>query len=190
MNRYETTFILNSQADDATIDRQVKAVSDIITTNGGAILHEDRMGTRRLAYEIAGLTQGYYMSFIFEAPAGVLPLLERHYKLEEPYVRHLTVIFDADLEAVKKGPSLFESVFERPDRGEADGGRRDGRRGHWGDRDNRGGGDRWDRGDRGGRDDRGDHRPHDRGPRRFDSAPSAPQPPRSNPGESSSGSNS
>jgi small subunit ribosomal protein S6 len=95
---YETAFIVNPQSDDATIDRQVVAVTDLIKNNGGEIVREERIGTRRLAYEIAGLTQGYYASVLFRAEAGVLPLLDRHYKLEEPYVRYLTIRFEGDPE--------------------------------------------------------------------------------------------
>jgi len=98
MNLYETTFIINPQTDDATIDRHVRDVADVITRNQGQIRYEDHMGTRRLAYEIQGLTQGYYASFIFEAPTGVLPQLERHFKLNEQYIRHLTVRFEGDLD--------------------------------------------------------------------------------------------
>jgi len=99
---YETTFIVNPQSDDATIDRQVSAVTDIITGNGGEIVREERMGTRRLAYPIAGLTQGFFATIYFKSTPAVLPLLDRHYKLEEPYVRYLTIIFEADFEALDK----------------------------------------------------------------------------------------
>ena len=98
MRIYETTFIVNPQADDAAIDRQVTAVLDLVKKNGGEIVHEDRMGTRRLAYPIEGLTQGYYASIIFNASIDVLPLLERHYKLEEPYVRYLTIRYEGDIQ--------------------------------------------------------------------------------------------
>ncbi len=94
MTLYETTFIINPQTDDATIDRNVRDVADVITRNQGQIRFEDHMGTRRLAYEIQGLTQGYYASFIFEAPTAALPLLERHFKLNEQYIRHLTVRYE------------------------------------------------------------------------------------------------
>ncbi|HUV30769.1 MAG TPA: 30S ribosomal protein S6 [Acidobacteriota bacterium] len=97
MKTYETTFIINPQVDDATIDRQVKAVLDIITGNGGTILRQNRMGTRRLAYEIKGLTQGYYADVVFEGSPEVLSLLTRHYRLEEPYVRYLTILFEGSL---------------------------------------------------------------------------------------------
>jgi len=102
LRRYETTFIVNPQADDAAIDRQVTAVADLIKNDGGQILNERRIGTRRLAYPIAGLVQGFYASFIFDAENTVLPKLERHYKLEEPYVRHLTIRFDGQLSSTEE----------------------------------------------------------------------------------------
>ena len=113
MRRYETTFVVNPQADDATIDRQVTAVLDIIKNDGGQILRENRMGTRRLAYPVANLTQGYYTSIIFESEPIVLPKLDRLYKLEEPYVRFLTVLFEGDPNAESHG--LFEESSDRSD---------------------------------------------------------------------------
>ncbi|UCD63312.1 MAG: 30S ribosomal protein S6 [Candidatus Zixiibacteriota bacterium] len=102
MNLYETTFIINPQTDDATIDRRVKDVAELIAQNQGKILYEDHMGTRRLAYEINGLTQGYYASFVFEAPTSVLPVLNRHYKLNEAYIRHLTVRFEGNADEFRE----------------------------------------------------------------------------------------
>ena len=63
MRTYETTFIVNPQTDNATIDSQVGAISKLISDNGGEIINENRMGTRRLAYPIQKLTQGilYYL---------------------------------------------------------------------------------------------------------------------------------
>ena len=96
MRVYETTFIVNPQADDSSIDRQVNAVVDLITENGGKIIRTNKMGTRRMAYPIHNLTQGYYADFIFEAPQSVLPKMERLFKLEEPYIRHLIICYDGD----------------------------------------------------------------------------------------------
>jgi len=93
---YETVFVVNPQADDATIDRQVNAVLDIIKSDNGEIVYEDRMGTRRLAYPIDKLTQGFYCSVVFNANPTVLPKMDRHYKLEEPYIRYMTIKFEGD----------------------------------------------------------------------------------------------
>jgi len=132
VNLYETTFIINSQADDAAIDRQVKAVSDLISQNGGTVVHERRIGTRRMAYEIMGLTQGFYTSIYFEAPPSIPAVLDRFYKLEDPYIRHLTVHFDGDIEAVKENkhfgfiPEHGRGHYQHEGPGGRDGARREG----------------------------------------------------------------
>lgn len=113
---YETTFVLNPQADEAALDNQVKAIGTIITSNGGKIVAEDRMGTRRLAYEINGMMQGYYSSFLFESEPQVLPMLERHYKLEDPYVRHLTILFEGDPEIVRERQQAMATAMEANER--------------------------------------------------------------------------
>jgi len=147
LRRYETTFIVNPQADDATIDKQVTAVLDLIKNNGGTIVRENRMGTRKLAYPIAGLPQGFYASVIFDSEAGVLPQLDRLYQIEEPYIRYLTILYDGPTEPVE----YRDDRDYRDDRGGYRGGRdRDfggPRRGH----------DRDDDDDR----DRGRRRSHD-----------------------------
>lgn len=97
MKVYETTFIINPQMEDTIIDNKVKVVSDIIADNSGKILHADHMGTRKLAYQIKGLTQGYYASFIFEANPETPKTLDRHFKLDETYLRHLTVVYEGDI---------------------------------------------------------------------------------------------
>ncbi|HOP05940.1 MAG TPA: 30S ribosomal protein S6 [candidate division Zixibacteria bacterium] len=98
MRLYETTFIINPQTDDATIDRQVQDVVSVITNGGGKIIKENRMGTRRLAYLIQGLSQGYYANLVFEAPPTVISEIERHFRLNEAYLRFLTVIFEGSLQ--------------------------------------------------------------------------------------------
>jgi small subunit ribosomal protein S6 len=98
MRLYETTFILSPQADEATFDRQIKAVSDVIHRYEGKVMRESRWGIRRLAYPIKRFTQGFYTRIIFEANPQVLKELERFYKIEEPYIRYLTVLFEGSLE--------------------------------------------------------------------------------------------
>ncbi len=100
MRIYETTFIVNPQTDDATIDGQVKEVASLITANSGKILHEDRVGTRKLAYPINGLNHGYYTTITFEGENTLLTALERHYHLQESYIRHLTVVYEGEREKI------------------------------------------------------------------------------------------
>lgn len=176
MRLYETTFIVNPQTDDASIDRQVQTVTELITNHGGKIVREDRMGTRRMMFPIEGLVQGYYASIIFEGTTSLLPELDRLYKIEEAYLRYLTILYEGDPEANKAARDAFASAFEERD--ERRGGDRDDDRGgrfRGGRRDRFDRGDRYDRGDRG-----------DRGPRpgpRSDSAPADRPAPAAGPDE-------
>ena len=125
MALYETTFIVNPQTDDATIERHVKAISDIITEAGGKIVYENRMGTRRLAYAINKLTQGYYANFIFEAPKTVVSQMDRHMRLDEAYMRHLTIVFEGPVPDKDAPPTEDFRYRPRGNRSDRPYGRRD-----------------------------------------------------------------
>lgn len=175
MRLYETTFIVNPQTDDASIDRQVQTVTELITNHGGKIVREDRMGTRRMMFPVGGLIQGYYASIIFEGSTSLLPELERLYKIEDAYLRYLTILYEGDPEANKAARDAFASAFEERDDRRGGGDRDDDRGGRF-----RGGRrDRYDRGDRYDRNDRGP-RPAPRG----DSGPADRPAPATGPSES------
>jgi small subunit ribosomal protein S6 len=121
MRVYETTFILSPQADDAAFDRQIKAVSELITRYNGKVLEEDRWGIRRLAYAIKKFTQGYYTRIVFEGDNTLLKELDRFYRLEEPYIRNLTVGFEGELrgsggESSAYHPHPMDSDSDRSDK--------------------------------------------------------------------------
>lgn len=120
MKLYETCFIVNPQTDEPTIERQIKAVSDLITGRGGKIVHEDRMGTRRMTYAISGLTQGYYTSMIFEAPPTLPAEMERHYRLEEGVIRHITILYEGDPEQVRQAREALQISMDKADQAAAE----------------------------------------------------------------------
>ncbi|MFQ5606694.1 MAG: 30S ribosomal protein S6, partial [Candidatus Zixiibacteriota bacterium] len=126
------TFIINSQIGDESIDSCVKEVSGIINSANGTVLRENRIGGRRLAYEIDRQTHGYYVSLIFDGENRILELLDRHFKLGDNFLRSLTVRYDGDpfRKSVTDIMMGFES--ERRARSDTDGDRaespRDGNR--------------------------------------------------------------
>lgn len=172
MRLYETTFIVNPQTDESSIDRAVKAVTGLINEHGGKIVIEDRLGIRRMAYPIAGFTQGHYTSLVFEAPTPVMPLLERHYRLNDAYIRYLTILFEGDPEKVREQQMAFNTALEAHDRAEAQ--RHAAAREAMGERGGRRFRDRGDREHRGERYDRSTDRPVSMAITRKPSAESAP----------------
>lgn len=140
---YETTFIVNAALEDAETEGIVKRVTDYIVDQGGQLVEVNKWGRRRLAYPIKKKYNGYYVYCAFEAPAAMIPLLERFFVLEDNVLRHLTVQLDPKLREFRKVRAEAQALraAQMAESGKTDqpsGGRRYDR----GDRYERSGGDR------------------------------------------------
>jgi small subunit ribosomal protein S6 len=87
---YDSTFILNPQIEEAGCDSRIKNLIKLIDENGGKLVKENRIGMRRMAYEIQKLSQGYYVSLVYEGNNEVVNELERNLRLDESCLRFLT----------------------------------------------------------------------------------------------------
>ena len=74
--------------------------------NAGAVtkIDRNRLGRRRLAYEIDGQRDGWYVLFYADVDARHLPELELNLKLYEPVLRYL-IVRDEPEKQTKKGKS-------------------------------------------------------------------------------------
>jgi len=94
---YELVIIFNPGLEgEEAYDAQIERVKTIITDNGGEVEKADKWGRRRLAYEIKGLTEGYYVVMYFKAPSTAGAEVERVLKITDTVVRHLLVRLDED----------------------------------------------------------------------------------------------
>ncbi len=96
MSRYDTTFIINPQIGDEGIESSIKRVTELITGGKGQILRENRIGSRKLAYQIGKSQHGYYVSFVFDGDGAIVKKLDNHFKLDDTCLRHLTIRYDGD----------------------------------------------------------------------------------------------
>lgn len=90
---YDTTVILNPQLEESGIDGRIKEIVGRIEENGGKMVRENRMGMRRLAYEIQKLSQGYYVTFVYDGNGDLVKELERKFRLDESCLRFLTCLY-------------------------------------------------------------------------------------------------
>lgn len=90
MPLYDSTFILNPQLEEGGLDDRVKSLVELVEQGGGKMIRENRIGMRRLAYEIQKLTQGYYISLIYDGPRELVDKLEHRLRLDESCLRFLT----------------------------------------------------------------------------------------------------
>ena len=91
MRAYECMFIISPQLDEEKTEAVIAKFDDLIVKNGGEVTKTDRMGRRRLAYEIDGNMEGYYTILYFNAEPGLVAELDRVFLITEGVIRHLIV---------------------------------------------------------------------------------------------------
>ncbi|MCR4402431.1 MAG: 30S ribosomal protein S6 [Firmicutes bacterium] len=91
MRDYEAMFIVKPDLEEEAVSSTVAKIQDLVTGGGGTVNNVDRWGKRRLAYEIAGYTEGIYVVMDFSAESGVARELERVFRITDNVIRHLIV---------------------------------------------------------------------------------------------------
>ncbi|HOA15317.1 MAG TPA: 30S ribosomal protein S6 [Bacillota bacterium] len=91
MRAYECMFIISPQLDEEKTEAVIAKFDDLIVKNGGEVTKTDRMGRRRLAYEIDGNMEGFYTILYFNAEPTLAAELDRVFKITDGVIRHLIV---------------------------------------------------------------------------------------------------
>lgn len=85
---YEVTYILRPHLEEADTEAQVSHIAEQLKTAGGEVSGDiDRLGKRRLAYEIGGVREGFYVVMRFKSEPPAAKELERLLRLNENVVR-------------------------------------------------------------------------------------------------------
>lgn len=93
MNKYESVIIISPNLEEGEIDNITQKVKDIIEENG-AVTKVEKMGVKKLAYEIRKNKEGYYIVIYFEADPSIITELERNYRINENIIKFITVRTD------------------------------------------------------------------------------------------------
>lgn len=91
MNKYEITFIVKSDMEEAEIKKTAEAMKKVLTDKNAKILEEKVMGQRELAYEINKMKTGYYFLYVVEADNDTVKEFNRVSGINENLLRHLIV---------------------------------------------------------------------------------------------------
>lgn len=71
MNNYELMYIIPSQSSDEDKEALIALVNSMIEKDGGKIESVERIGNKKLAYEIDKKREGYYVLVNFTADSSV-----------------------------------------------------------------------------------------------------------------------
>jgi small subunit ribosomal protein S6 len=98
MNDYEVTYILRPSLEEAEVDERANAIAEIVKGQGGEVSGTERLGKKRLAYEIKDVREGNYVVMQFKSGPAVSKELERQLKLHDDVLRALVVRLDAKMQ--------------------------------------------------------------------------------------------
>ncbi len=89
MRTYELMLIIRADLPEDDLAAQLETVKGWIETNGGEIVEANHWGTRRLAYEIDGQRDGYYVVYTLDLPTSAPVELERVMGISENVLRYM-----------------------------------------------------------------------------------------------------
>ena len=102
MNRYELTYIIDTELEEEARKELIEKFSALITANGGEIEKVDETwGKRRLAYAINDKTEGWYVLVTMKAPSELPREIERQLRINESILRCLTILVEDKKHSVK-----------------------------------------------------------------------------------------
>lgn len=92
---YEVTYIVRPNLEEAEVDAKVEKIAAALKDNGAQLGEIEKLGKRRLAYEIADVREGYYVVMKFNSDAAQAKEVERQLRLNEDVMRALLIKLDA-----------------------------------------------------------------------------------------------
>jgi small subunit ribosomal protein S6 len=95
-------FIVNPNTPEDEIDKINAQVEGVITNGGGKIEKIDKMGKRRLAYDVDKNREGFYVLFVIGANGEIVREVERRLRVMDPVIKYLTVRLDDDVRRFEK----------------------------------------------------------------------------------------
>jgi small subunit ribosomal protein S6 len=102
MRNYEIMFIVDPNVPEEEIDKINTQIEGVITAGGGQIQKIEKMGKRRLAYEVDRHREGFYVLFAIEANGDIVKECERRLRVMDSVIKYLTVRLDDEIRRFEK----------------------------------------------------------------------------------------
>jgi len=100
MRNYENLVIVKPTLTAEEIQASVKAIEEVITSNGGEIATTDSMGMRKLAYPIEKNERGYFHVIYYTIAPSAITEIERRFRINEELLRFVTIKYDTNREII------------------------------------------------------------------------------------------
>ncbi len=99
---YEVMFIVRPDLAEEEADKLIAGFESTVTSGGGAVKTTEKMGRRKLAYDVRKFSDGNYVLLTIEAGGAVVAELERRLRVTEPVIKFITVRIDEEEKRIAK----------------------------------------------------------------------------------------
>ena len=87
MKTYELLAIFKPNLDTEEIDKNIEKLGSLIVEFGGKVNSLDKIGRKKLAYEIQNFRDGFFTSMILSVPAENVAEFKRQLRLNDNILR-------------------------------------------------------------------------------------------------------
>ena len=99
---YEVMFIVRPDVEDEEADKLIEGFGNTVKTGGGLIKSAEKLGRRKLAYQVRKFNDGNYVLLTVEADGAVILELERRLRVTEQVIKFITVRMDEEEKRLAK----------------------------------------------------------------------------------------
>jgi small subunit ribosomal protein S6 len=99
-------FIVRPDVEDEEADKLIEGLSTTVKTGGGVVKSAEKLGRRKLAYQVRKFNEGNYILFTIEANGAVVLELERRLRVTEQVIKFITVRMDEEEKRLAKVKAL------------------------------------------------------------------------------------
>ena len=103
---YEVMFIVRPDVEDEEIEKLIEGLSATVKNGGGTVKSVEKMGRRKLAYQVRKFNDGNYILFTIEATGPVVQELERRLRVTEQVIKFISVRMDEEEKRIAKVKAL------------------------------------------------------------------------------------
>ena len=103
---YEVMFIVRPDVEDEEADKLIEGFGNTIKTGGGVLKSAEKLGRRKLAYQVRKFNDGNYILLTVEADGAVVLELERRLRVTEQVIKFITVRMDEEEKRLAKVKAL------------------------------------------------------------------------------------
>ena len=87
MKTYELLAVFKPNLDAEEVDKQISAIDDIIKNFEGVVENTDKMGRKKLAYDIQNFRDGFFVTMNLSVPSDKVAEFKRQLRLNENIIR-------------------------------------------------------------------------------------------------------